>query len=390
MVKTGLELLLETHLDLLKGRRAGLATHPPAVLPDLTHALDALLQAGVRLEALFGPEHGFDASAADGAAVGHSVDRRTGLPVYSLYGEEKEPSPAMLADLGLIVFDMQDVGARFYTYLSTLFYILRGAAKAGKAVIVLDRPNPINGCAIAGPGLEPGFESFVGIAPMPVRHALTMGELARYFNAAFGFEADLTVIPMQGWQRQMWFDETGLPWTPLSPGMPHLSTAVVYPGMCFLEGTNLSEGRGTSLPFEVAGAPWLDGYRLAQELNALALPGVRFRPANFVPTSSKHEGQPCQGVQVHVSDRQRFDPLRAGLHLIQACRRQAPGEFHFLNSSWEGGKPHFDLLAGSDRLRLGMLQDEPVEELLLAWEPDLERFQQVLQRVALYSSEPVA
>jgi len=388
MVKTGLELLLETQRELFRGRRAGLATHPPAVLPNLTHALDALLEAGVRLAALFGPEHGFDASAADGAPVGHSVDRRTGLPVYSLYGEVKEPTPAMLADLDVIVFDMQDVGARFYTYLSTLYYILKGAAAAGVPVIVLDRPNPINGCALAGPLLEPGFESFVGIAPLPIRHGLTMGELARYLNSGFGFEADLTVIPMRGWQRQMWFDETGLPWTPLSPGMPHLSTATVYPGMCFLEGTNLSEGRGTSLPFEIAGAPWLDGYRLAGTLNRLALPGVRFRPVNFVPTDSKHRGLPCQGVQVHVLDRERFDPLRTGLHLIQECRRQAPGKFQFLSSSWEGGKPHFDLLAGSDRLRLGLLQDEPVEELVRDWEAGLQAFRQVLQRVTLYAPEP--
>lgn len=385
MIKTGLEILVESRLGLLKGKRTGFATHPPAVLPNLTHAVDVMLQAGVQLAALFGPEHGFDSSAADGAAVEHSIDRRTGLPVFSLYGDEKEPSPSMLADIDVILFDMQDVGVRFYTYLSTLYYVLRGAAKTGKPVIVLDRPNPLNGCKIAGPMIEPGFESFIGIASMPVRHGMTMGELARYFNSNFDFKADLTVIAMEGWQRRMWFDETGLPWVPLSPGMPQLSTAIVYAGMCFLEGTNLSEGRGTALPFEIAGAPWLDGYRLAQELNSLELPGVRFRPVHFIPSSSKHAGQPCQGVQVHVTNRETFDPILAGLHLIGACQRQAPDEFQFLESSWEGGKPHFDLLAGTDSLRQGLLAGEPVEDLVQTWSENLDRFQQVLQSVALYS-----
>lgn len=385
MIKTGLEILLESQSHLLKGRRVGFATHPPAVLPDITHAVDALLQAGVQLTALFGPEHGFDSSGEDGAPVDHAVDRRTGLPVFSLYGKEKEPTASMLADVDVILFDMQDVGVRFYTYISTLYYVLRGAAAAGKAVIVLDRPNPVNGCVTGGPILEPGFESFVGVAPIPLRHGLTMGELAEHFNTAYGIHADLTVVPMQGWMRWMWFDQTGLPWVPLSPAMPHLSTAVVYPGMCFLEGTNLSEGRGTALPFECAGAPWLDGYRLAQDLNALELPGVRFRPLNFVPSSSKHAGVTCQGVQVHVTRREAFDPILTGLHLIRACMKQAPAEFEFLESSWEGGRPHFDLLAGTDRLREGLLAGERVEDMMQDWKKDLEEFHQVLQRVALYS-----
>lgn len=384
MVKTGLEILLSSRLTPLKGRRVGLVTHPPAVLPDLSHAMDAFLAAGINLVALFGPEHGFEAAAADGAAVADSIDRRTGLPVYSLYGPVKEPTPAMLAGVDALVFDMQDVGARYYTYVSTLFYTLRGAAKTGAPVIVLDRPNPINGRAVAGPMLAPGYESFVGIAPMPIRHGLTAGELAQYFNAEFGFRADLTVIPMEGWQRSMWFDETGLPWVPLSPGMPQLSTAIVYPGTCFLEGTNLSEGRGTTLPFEIAGAPWLDGYHLAQALNNLALPGVRFRPVSFVPTSSKHAHQDCLGVQLHVTDREAFEPVIAGLHLIATCRSQAPGEFEFLDSSWEGGKPHFDLLAGSAQLRQALSAGQPVSDLAQGWSADRSRFETIRQKVLLY------
>ena len=384
MVKTGLEILLTSHLDLLKNCRAGMVTHPPAVLPDLSAGVDALQGAGIRLAALFGPEHGFDASAADGAAVEDTLDRRTGLPVYSLYGPVKEPSPAMLASLDVLVYDMQDAGARFYTFISTLFYVLRGAAAAGKRVIVLDRPNPVNGRTVAGPAAIAGYESFVGIAPMPIRHGLTTGELAHYFNTSFDFCADLTMIAMQGWQRWMWFDQTGLPWVPLSPGMPGLSTAIVYPGMCFLEGTNLSEGRGTSLPFEIAGAPWLDGYRLAGDLNALGLRGVRFRPVSFAPTSSKHAGQACSGVQVHVTSRDSFDPISAALHLIAACRDQAPDEFRFLSSSWEGGKPHFDLLAGSARLREGLAAGRPVREIVQEWDADREQFEIIRQKCKLY------
>jgi uncharacterized protein YbbC (DUF1343 family) len=384
MIQTGLESLLASGLDRLKGRRAGLVTHPAAVRPDLTHALDALLAAGVKLVALWGPEHGLDAAAADGAAVEDSLDPRTGLPVYSLYGPVKEPTPAMLEGVDVLVFDMQDVGARFYTFISTLFYVLRGAARAGVPAVVLDRPNPINGVAVSGPPLEPGFESFVGIARLPIRHGLTTGELARCFNQHMDPPAELTVIPMAGWRRPMWFDQTGLPWVPLSPGMPHLSTAIVYPGTCLLEGTNLSEGRGTALPFEIAGAPWLDGYALARDLNALELPGVRFRPVHFEPGHGKHAGRACGGVQVHITGRDAFEPVTAGLHLVAACRSQAPDAFAFLDSSWEGGKPHFDLLAGSDRLRQGLAAGEPVADLVRDWPEDLARFDAMRRECLLY------
>lgn len=383
MVKIGLDVLLKSNKIKDIGR-VGLISHPPAILHDYAHVLDTLMQSGAHIAALFGPEHGFDASAADGASVNDQTDRRTGLPVFSLYGPNKEPSQAMLSGVDTLVFDMQDVGVRFYTFISTLFYVLRGAAAAGKSVIVLDRPNPINGRVVAGPPLESGFESFVGIAPMPLRHGLTMGELARYFNSDFGFHADLTVVPMQGWQRSMWFDETGLPWVPLSPGMPHLSTAIVYPGMCFLEGTNLSEGRGTALPFEIAGAPWLDGHTLAQSLNQLNLPGVRFRPVSFAPTFSKHSGQTCSGVQVHVTDRASFKPIQTALHLIAACRAQAHKDFSFLSSSWEGGKPHFDLLAGSASVRQGLEAERPVVDIARDWDQSLEEFAQKWQKVLLY------
>ncbi len=281
MIDTGLSILLTKRLDLLAGKRVGLISHPAAILPDFTSSLDALRQAGVNLTALFGMEHGFAGSAADGAAIGHAVDARTGLPVFSLYGATKEPTAEMLGRVDVLVYDVQDVGVRFYTFESTLFYALAASGKHGVPLIVLDRPNPINGVAVEGPGIAPGYESFVGIAPIPVRHGLTVGELARYFNAEHALRADLTVIPMAGWRRAMWFDETGLPWVTTSPAIPHLSTATVYPGTCFIEGTNVSEGRGTALPFEQLGAPWMDAYAAAEALNAAVVgAGLRDRASS--------------------------------------------------------------------------------------------------------------
>ncbi|MFO7632760.1 MAG: DUF1343 domain-containing protein, partial [Caldilinea sp.] len=327
------------------------------------------------ITALFGPEHGFDGSAADGLAVDHAVHARLGIPVYSLYGADREPTDAMLADVDLLIFDMQDVGVRFYTYLSTLYYLLRAGGRTGIPLLVLDRPNPIDGVIIEGPLVEPGLESFVGIVDIPIRHGMTLGELGRMINAEHRFGADLTVLAMQGWRRSMWFDETGLPWIPPSPGMPQLITATVYPGMCFFEGTNLSEGRGTSLPFEIAGAPWLDGYRLAVSLNHLDLPGVRFRPVYFMPSASKHSGEHCQGVQMHVFDRHAMNAATAGLHVIAACRAQNPERFAFLESSWEGRSPQFDLLAGNAALREGLALGYDIAGLTADWRKTEEAFQ---------------
>jgi uncharacterized protein YbbC (DUF1343 family) len=384
MVKTGLDVLIHEKLNLLRNRCVGLVTHPGAVSRNLTSAMEALLSAKVNLTALFGPEHGLEGSAADGAAVGDAVHLRTGLPVYSLYGPIKEPTPAMLANVDVLVFDMQDVGARFYTFMSTLFHVMRGAAKAGKLLIVLDRPNPINGIDVEGPLVEPELKSFVGSVPIPIRHGLTMGELARYLNAEHELGTDLKVIPMEGWRRDMWFDQTGLPWVPLSPGMPQFATATVYPGLCLVEGTNLSEGRGTALPFEIVGAPWLDGYELAQSLNRLELPGVRFRSLYFVPSASKHTAQKCSGIQVHVTDRKVFRPVTTGLYVIAACRAQALDRFEFLSSSWEGHPPHFDLLIGNARVREGLAASQAVSSITAAW-PEIEaRFVEQRKPYLLY------
>jgi uncharacterized protein YbbC (DUF1343 family) len=383
MVKTGLDVLLAEKLDLLRGRRVGLVTNPTGVTSDLESTVDVLHRApGVQLAALFGPEHGFRASAPDGVAVTSGRDRRTGLPVHSLYGPTKKPTPEMLAGLDVLVFDLQDCGARFYTYTWTLRYSLEAAAENRLPLLVLDRPNPIGGEAVEGPVLDRRFASFVGDWPIPIRHGLTLGELATLFNRTIG--ADLTVVRMQGWRRAMWFDDTGLPWVLPSPNLPTLEAATVYPGTCLVEGTNLSEGRGTSRPFEFVGAPWVDDDDLALALNALRLPGVRFRPVVFMPTASKHSESTCGGVQVHVLDRQAFQPVATGVYLLATIQRLYPGDFRWLPTSWEGQPPHLDLLAGTDRLRQAIDAGVPVADILAEWQPGLAAFLQERAGVLLY------
>ena len=379
MVKTGLDILVHEKSHLLADQRVGLVSMPAAVLPDLTSSLDALRGADVNITALFGPEHGFGGAASDGTHVNNATDPRTGLPVFSLYGAVNEPTVAMLANVDALVFDMQDVGVRFYTYLSTLFYVLRGAGKAGKPVFVLDRPNPITGRLIEGGPIVPGFESFVGIINIPIRHGMTLGELAHYLNTECALNADLHVIEMQGWQRDVWFDETALPWVPTSPAMPHLSTATLYPGMCLLEGTNLSLGRGTALPFEICGAPWLAerGYDLAEALNGLQLPGVRFRATTFTPAASIHVGAECQGVQVHVSDRGSLRPVEMALHLIAAARCLS-------GDAWKWNS-HFERLAGGSGVRSALEAGTSVSEMIANWEESISTFVHQREKYIMYS-----
>ncbi len=384
-VHTGLEGLIQQHSGLLRGRRIGLATHAAAVRSDLVHALDALIRIGLDIKVLFSPEHGLDGAAADGASVANARHPRTGLPIYSLYGEEKAPPVAVLHDIDVLVFDMQDVGVRFYTFISTLYYVLKSAAETGTAVIVLDRPNPIDSLTVEGPILDPDYTSFVGIAPIPIRYGLTIGELAQYMNKEMGLSSDLAVIPMQGWRRHMWFEDTGLPWVPTSPAMPHTSTTVLYPGMCLSEGTNLSEGRGTPLPFEICGAPWVDGYALAAHLNARGLDGVIFRPTRFVPGApGRFAGELCDGVQVHVTDRQALRPLAVGLHLIAAMRRRHPDEFAWQEGSGEGARPHFDLLMGSSQVREALDRGIEVDGLVDSWAGDLTDWTEARRPYLLY------
>ena len=376
MVRTGLDVWISNPAPELQDLRLGLVSHPAAVLPALTGAVDALQNAGYKLTALFGPEHGFGGAALDGVHMSHATDPRTRLPVFSLYGAINEPTAEMLSHVDALVFDMQDVGVRFYTYLSTLFYVLRGAGKVGKPVFVLDRPNPITGSRIEGGPIVSGFESFVGIINIPMRHGMTLGELARYMNVEYSLDADLHVIELQGWQREMWFDETALPWVPTSPAMPHLYTATLYPGMCLLEGTNLSLGRGTALPFEVCGAPWIDGYALTAALKELQLPGVHFRATVFTPSASTHTETECYGVQVHVTDRDAFRPVETALHLLAAARCLS-------GDAWRWN-PHFDRLAGDSGLRSALEAGKPIAEMTTAWEESISTFLRKREIYLLY------
>ena len=383
-IATGLDVFLSEQLELVSRRRVGLVTNPTGVTRDLRSNVDALRDTGVNLVALFGPEHGFSAAAADATPVDSGHDARTHLPVHSLYGNIRKPTTDMLASLDVLLFDLQDAGVRFYTYTTTLALILEACAENHIPLIVLDRPNPINGVIIEGAMLEPGLQSFIGHGPLPVRYGMTLGELARFYNHELNINAQLHVIELRGWRREMWFDETGLTWVSPSPGIPQFATTITYPGMCFIEGTNLSEGRGTALPFEIVGAPFLDGYALAESLNDLKLAGVRFRPIAFTPSASKHAGIECYGVQVHVTDRNAFRPVIVGLHIITACRALAPNQVEFFSTSWEGKPPHLDLLTGDARVREGLSTNQPTNTLTFPWANELLQFNETRKRYLLY------
>ena len=383
-VKPGLEVFAEQHLNLVRGKRVGIVTNHSAVTRDLVHILDYLRVAGVNITALYGPEHGIRGDVADGAHVPSGQDKRTGIPVHSLYGPTVQPTPQMLADVDVILFDIQDIGCRYYTYLSTMSYVLRACAENKKQVIILDRPNPINGLAVEGNILNTNFVSFIGLHPIPIRHGMTIGEMAQLLNGQFGFCADLEVVVCQGWKRAMWFDETGLPWVMPSPNMPNIDAALLYPGLCLLEGTSVSEGRGTSKPFEFIGAPWVDGYALADRLNSIGLPGVRFRPVHFIPTASKHKEQMCSGVQAHITDRNFVRSIETGLHIIKTLHDMYPKEFHF-KPPGTSGKYFFDLLAGTDETRTKIEEGISVEGIMASWYTGLADFQQIRQKYLLYS-----
>ncbi len=353
-VESGLEVLLDRHLPWLRGRRLGLLAHQASVTRDLAHAAQLLRDLrGVRLARLFAPEHGLWGAAQDHAPVASTRDQVTGLEVWSLYGERRAPTPETLAGLDALVVDLQDIGARYYTFVWTLALAMRECARAGVRVIVLDRPNPLGGDRVEGNVPDPAFASFVGLYPLPARHGFTIGELARRFVLEEGIRCDLTVARMRGWRRAMLWEDTGLPWVPPSPNMPTPDTARVYPGGCLIEGTNLSEGRGTTRPFEWIGAPYLDGHRYAAALDAMSLPGVRFRPARFIPTFHKWAGEVCGGVQIHVTDRRRFRPFRTGVAAISVARRLAPAEFRWKEPPYEFEHKRLpiDILFGTDRIR---------------------------------------
>jgi uncharacterized protein YbbC (DUF1343 family) len=382
-VETGLDVLCRDRLDLCRGRRVGVLCHPASVDGALVHIVDRLIAAGVRPVRLFGPEHGVRGEAQDMIGVDHGRDAQSGIPVSSLYGETFEsltPRAEDLAEIDVLLIDLQDVGSRYYTYIWTMGLAMVAASRAGVAIVVLDRPNPLGGVAVEGGSLRVGFESFVGLGSVAVRHGMTAGEIARLVRAGMPWgvprfarplDCDLTVVPMRGWRRAMGFEQTGLPWVMPSPNMPTPDTAFVYPGQCLVEGTNLSEGRGTTRPFELVGAPFLDGQRLARALDALALPGVRFRPLSFRPMFHKFAGRSCGGVQLHVVDRATFLPYRTGIALLAAARAQAEDQFRWRSEPYEfvTHPPAIDLLTGGDEVRRGIDAGASLDEIAASFAP---------------------
>ncbi len=381
--RLGLETFLDSSTDLVAGKRVGLVACPSSVDRQLRSSIDRLHRhPAVNLVALYGPEHGIRGDAQAGAKVASGIDPLTKLPVHSLYGQTQKPSADMLRDIDMIIIDLQEAGVRFYTFVATMLHVMEAAARAGISVIILDRPAPINGEVIEGPVLDPAFRSFVGPAPLPVRYGMTIGELARLLNERV--DCDLQVIPMRNWTRAMWYDQSGLPFIPSSPNLPTLDAVTLYPGTCLIEGTNLSEGRGTTRPFEYIGAPWVEAESLAQGLNDLKLAGARFRPVYFVPTFGKYEGELCAGVHVYVTDRDRFRPVSAMLHALQALKRRYPADFAWRSPWVPGRRRPIDLLWGSDRLRRHIDADESVEELIKSWRAGLTQFLQLRARTMLY------
>ena len=386
-VRLGSERLLAA--GTLKHQRVGIVSNPSSVDAQLRHIVSTLAaDPDIKLQAIFGPQHGYCADVQDNMIeTGHARDRRRDVPVYSLYSETREPTGEMLKGLDVLVIDLQDVGSRIYTYIYTMANCLRAASRHRLPVIVTDRPNPINGEALGGPMLVGGFESFVGQFPIPLRHGMTIAELAKLFNEDAGIGADLTVMPMENWRRSMFYDETGLPWVMPSPNMPTLDTAIVYPGAVLFEGTNISEGRGTTRPFELIGAPWVEPEALAEKLSSYELDGARFRPVVFEPTFQKHAKRPCGGCQIHVSDRRVFRAVECAVAVLAEIRAQDPGKFEWRQPpyEYEHHKLPIDILAGSSELRQQIEAGLPIRTIYYSWLPGHERFAAKRQPFLLYS-----
>jgi uncharacterized protein YbbC (DUF1343 family) len=386
MVRLGSDLLLAS--SRLSGATIGVVCNHASVGRGFAHVLDRVgATPGVRLGAIFGPQHGFRSDVQDNMVeTPHLDDPGRRVPIYSLYSETREPTAEMLRGLDALVIDLQDIGARIYTYIYTMANCLRAGARHGVQVIVCDRPNPINGIDVEGATLVPGFESFVGQFPIPMRHGMTIGELARLFNDHFGINAPLEVVPMEGWRRDMFADATDLPWVMPSPNMPTLDTAIVYPGTVLFEGILISEGRGTTRPFELIGAPWIEAERFARDMNTLDLPGVYFRPAVFEPTFQKHAKQACGGCQIHVTDRAAFRPVLTGVALAAMFHRTNPSSFAWRQPpyEYEHDKMPIDILAGSDRLRRQVEAGVSASEIASGWADDEAAFGKLRQKCLLY------
>ncbi|GAA4902194.1 uncharacterized protein YbbC (DUF1343 family) [Stackebrandtia albiflava] len=385
-VRTGFTALADDDYALLAGQRVGVIANPTAVTPDLRHEVDVMAESGaVDLVAVFGPEHGFRGTSQAGEGEDYFIDPKTGLPVYNAYND-KDKLARYFGELALdtVVFDIQDVGSRFYTYIWTMYLAMEAAARNDMSFVVLDRPNPVTGRDAEGPILHEEVASFVGLKAISQRHGMTVGELARLFNAEFlpesvGRSVDLTVVRMTGWKRRMRYEETGLPWVAPSPNMPTTTTARLYPGTCLFEATQLSEGRGTTQPFQVIGAPGID-HRWQAALTAADLPGVEFREAYFKPVFSKWQGATCGGVEVQITDHDVFDPIRTALAMIIVQRREFP------QYGWREGDtvPWIDKLTGSDQVRTDIEAGADVDTVIAGWRDELADFRDIRRDHLLY------
>ena len=387
VVETGCDVLVRESRGNLAGRRIGLLVNPASVTSTLRPTLDALLECGASIDRIFGPQHGlYGETQANMIEWDGFAHPRLGIPVHSLYGERREPSAEMLAGLDEVVIDLPDVGARPYTYLWTALLMLRACARGRIPVILLDRPNPIGGESVEGPLLDMKYRSFVGLAPLPMRHGLTAGEALSMLNERDGSPCELRVVRMSGWRRAMRFADTGLPWVLPSPNIPTPDAALAYPGTVMLEGTNVSEGRGTTRPFEIIGAPWLDPDSYARELESFAIPGVSYRPLRFVPTWDKHAGEGCGGVQIHVVDARLFLPVRCGAAAIAAARRLGPRYFAWKKPPYEYERsiPPIDIISGNAGLREAVDRGGSLENLFASWKRDEASFLEERRAYLLY------
>ncbi len=388
MVLSGIDRVEKLLPKRFLGKRAGLLIHPASINRKLIHTQEILLQSGkIKIIAFFGPQHGIFGNTQDNMIEWEGFkDEKTGLPVYSLYGKVRKPLPEMLKDIEVFIIDLQDVGARYYTFIWTMSLCLSACQDLGIPVIILDRVNPINGDQIEGPLIQKGFYSFVGLHPLPIRHGLTIGEIALYLRDRFYPKVDLTIIPLKNWKRRMWFDETGLPWVMPSPNMPTLDTATVYPGMCLLEGTTLSEGRGTTRPFEIFGSPFINPDKLVKRLKDFKLKGVIFRPLYFTPTFNKFTGELCGGAQLHISNRKKFKPVLTAVAILLAIKDLYPQVNLWRNPpyEYEYTKLPFDILSGSDKLRKEIEKGTPLKEIENSWKEEIENFQKIRKNYLLY------
>lgn len=365
-------------LSVFANKRVGLITNSTGMNSNFESTVD-VLHARTNLVALFSPEHGIRGAVKAGDTVNGMMDEKTNLPVYSLYGKTKKPTAEMLADVDVVAFDIQDVGARYYTYIYTMAYAMQSCKELGKTMVVFDRPNPIGGLQIEGGIVKPGFESFIGMYPIPIRHGMTVGELARLFNREFGIDCDLVVVEMTGWKREMHFSDTGLPWVMTSPNIPTPDTTLVYPATGMFGGTAISEGVGTTRPFEFVGAPWLSADQLAQEMTSLTLPGVVFRPVYFTPRFGLYSGEMCAGVQLYITDRKQFQPVKTGISLLYTIKRLSGNQFTFKRSDSPEGT--IDVIIGDDSVSTGKYS---LPDLLNLWEKESQQFREMSKQYYLY------